>query len=98
MLRTNYADALRKVKEAELAESLELAQQGIQVSKLEPAMPPSDPKIPFWQLLLGAVGGVLGLVLAAAVLLELRDPVILASSELEALTGMTLLGDIPRAS
>lgn len=97
VLRTSYTDALRKVKEAELAESLELAQQGIQISKLEPAMPPDSPKIPLWQLCLGAVGGVLGLVAAAAVLLELTDPVVLARSELEALTGLSLLGNIPRA-
>ena len=68
------------------------------MSRLEPASPPSDPKLPFWQLLLGAVAGVLGLTLGCGLLLELRDPVILASSELEALTGMTLLGEVPRAS
>lgn len=97
VLRTGYTDALRKVKEAELAESLELAQQGIQISKLEPAMPPSGPKIPLWQLLLGAVGGVLALVAAAGVLLELTDPVILSRGEIESLTGLSLLGNIPRA-
>jgi uncharacterized protein involved in exopolysaccharide biosynthesis len=98
VLAENYADALRKLKEAELAESLELAQQGIQVSRLEPASPPSDPKLPLWQLVLGAVAGVLGLTAACGLLLELRDPVVLAGGELETLTGMTLLGEIPRAS
>ena len=97
VLRQSYSEALRKVKEAELAESLELAQQGIQISKLEPAMPPADPKIPLWQLLLGAVGGVIGLVAAAAVLLELTDPVVLSRGEIESLTGLSLLGNVPRA-
>jgi polysaccharide biosynthesis transport protein len=97
VLRQTYTEALRKVKEAELAESLELAQQGIQISKLEPAMPPGDPKIPLWQLILGAVGGVIGLVAAAGVLLELTDPVVLSRGEIESLTGLSLLGNIPRA-
>jgi succinoglycan biosynthesis transport protein ExoP len=97
VLRQTYTEALRKVKEAELAESLELAQQGIQISKLEPAMPPGDPKIPLWQLILGAVGGVIGLVAAAGVLLELTDPVVLSRGEIESLTGLALLGNIPRA-
>jgi uncharacterized protein involved in exopolysaccharide biosynthesis len=97
VLRTTYTEALRKVKEAELAESLELAQQGIQISRLEPAMPPSDPKIPLWQLVLGAVGGVIALVAAAAVFLEFTDPVVLSRSELESLTGLALLGNVPRA-
>jgi hypothetical protein len=43
------------------------------------------------------VGGVLGFVVAAGVLLELTDPVVLARSEIEALTGLSLLGNIPRA-
>ena len=97
VLRQSYSEALRKVKEAELAESLELAQQGIQISKLEPAMPPSEPKIPLWQLVLGAVGAVLALVAAAGVLFELTDPVVLSKGELELLTGLSLLGNIPRA-
>jgi uncharacterized protein involved in exopolysaccharide biosynthesis len=97
VLRQTYTEALRKVKEAELAESLELAQQGIQISKLEPAMPPDEPKIPLWQLVLGAVAGVIGLVGAAGVLLELTDPVVLSRSEIESLTGLALLGNIPRA-
>jgi uncharacterized protein involved in exopolysaccharide biosynthesis len=98
VLAESYAEALRKLKEAELAESLELAQQGIQVSRLEPAAPPSEPKLPLWQLVLGAIAGVLGLTAGLGLLLELRDPVILAASELEALTGLKLLGVIPRAS
>jgi uncharacterized protein involved in exopolysaccharide biosynthesis len=98
VLAEGYAEALRKLKEAELAESLELAQQGIQVSRLEPASPPSDPKLPLWQLVLGAIAGVFGLSAAVGLLLELRDPVILAASELETLTGLKLLGDIPRAT
>jgi uncharacterized protein involved in exopolysaccharide biosynthesis len=97
VLRQTYTEALRKVKEAELAESLELAQQGIQISKLEPAMPPDEPKIPLWQLALGAVAGVIGLVGAAGVLLELTDPVVLSRGEIESLTGLSLLGNIPRA-
>jgi protein tyrosine kinase modulator len=97
VLRENYAATLRKVKDAELAESLELAQQGIQVSRLEAAAPPREPKIPTWKLAGGAALGVLGLTAAMGLLLELRDPVIVAADELETLTGMGLLGTIPRA-
>lgn len=98
VLAENYADALRKLKEAELAESLELAQQGIQVSRLEPAAPPAQPTPPIWQLVLGAIVGVLGLTAGVGLLLELRDPVVLDAKELETLTGLKPLGVVPRAS
>jgi uncharacterized protein involved in exopolysaccharide biosynthesis len=98
ILGESYADALRKVTEAELAESLEQAQQGIQVSRLEAATPPGGPKLPRWQLAAGAILAVLGASTAMGVLLELVDPVLLAVDEVESLTGMMTLGEVPRAS
>lgn len=97
VLRENYADSLKKVKEAELSESLEASQQGIKLSRLGPAVPPLDPELPRWILaLLGALG-VLGAAVAVAFALELLDPVVLARSDVEALTGLPALGELPRA-
>ena len=60
ILSENYSDALRKLQDSELAQSLELAQQGIRVSLLDSAL--------------------------------------LGIEEVESLTGMMTLGEIPRAS
>jgi len=97
VLRDNYADALKKVKEAELAESLEASQQGIKLSRLGPAVPPLEPEIPRWVLGLAAALVVLGAAAALAVALELLDPVILARGDVESLTGLPALGELPRA-
>lgn len=96
VLRETYLDAQRKVQEARLAESLEVSQRGIQVVQLEKAVPPSDPILPRWQLVLGGAFISLGLAAAAGVLAELLDPVILGSGEIEEDTGMPPLGVLPR--
>ena len=95
VLRENYLDFMRKLKDAELAQSLELAQQGGRVSILDPASPPTDPKRPHWQIVLGGVAASLGLALALGLLLELRDPLIMTEDALKALTGVPVLGSLP---
>ncbi|HME71996.1 MAG TPA: hypothetical protein VKM54_19305 [Myxococcota bacterium] len=94
VLRDNYTEYLRKVKDAELAESLETAQQGERFSVMDPAVPPTHPKISSGKIL--AVGGLLSLLLAAGVgvLLELRDPVLGNASQLEAELGVPPLGSV----
>ena len=94
VLRENYTDDLRKVKEAELAESLETAQQGERFSVMDPAIPPTHPKISSAMIL--AAGSVFSLLLAAAVgaLLELRDPVLGNAGQLEAELGAPPLGSV----
>jgi uncharacterized protein involved in exopolysaccharide biosynthesis len=96
VLREDYLQTLRKVQDARLAESLESAQQGAQVSILDRARPPGSPTLPGWQLLAGGLGASLALTLGIAVLLELIDPVVLDAAQLEALAGQPVLGSLPR--
>ncbi len=94
ILREDYLETLRKVEEAELAESLEMAQQGAQLSILDEARVPGGPIRPRWFVgLLGLVGS-LGAAVGIGVLLELFDPVIVSAGELERLTGRPALGTL----
>ena len=95
VLRENYLDFMHKVQDAELAQSLELAQQGDRVSILDPASPPKEPKPPRWQIVLGGVAASIGLALALGLLLELRDPLIMTEAALKALAGVPVLGSLP---
>jgi uncharacterized protein involved in exopolysaccharide biosynthesis len=96
VLQENYLDFLRKVNESELAQSLEMAQQGDRVAVLDAASPPNSPINAAWKFLLGGLVGSIGLALGAGLLLELRDPVVVSVSGLEAATGVPVLGSVPR--
>jgi uncharacterized protein involved in exopolysaccharide biosynthesis len=95
VLREDYQGTLRKVKEAELAESLESAQQGARISILEPAVPPVSPKHPRWLVLLAGAAATFGLAMATCVLLEFVDPVVVGAQQLQSLAGRPVLGSIP---
>jgi uncharacterized protein involved in exopolysaccharide biosynthesis len=95
LLRERFDDATRKVQEAELAESLQRAQQGFQVSQLDTAIVPPAPKRSRWKLAFVATFGVLGASVMTGLLLEFVDPVILTSRQLETRTGLIPLGVIP---
>lgn len=97
VLREAFTEASRKLQEAELAQNLEQAQQGIRLSRLEEAVPPDSPKYPKPLLLLGALLGSLVFGAAVGVLLELFDPVVLTRADLETATGLPILGIVPRA-
>lgn len=96
VLRETYLDFMRKVKEAELAETLESAQQGPQVSMLDRAAPPSGPTRSPMVFLLPGVLGAFGLALAIGVGLELIDPVVLSPAHFEAVGIPPLLGNVYR--
>jgi uncharacterized protein involved in exopolysaccharide biosynthesis len=98
VLRDSYQEYLRKLKEAEIAESLETAQQGEQVSVLEAAVPPTRPMRS--RLLYLAAGFVasLGFAVGVAFLLEVFDPVLLTPDQIEAEFGVAVLGSAPRVS
>jgi len=96
VLREDYVKSMRKVEEAELAESLESAQQGGQVSILDTAEPPTSPKRPRWLLAALGMGATLGLAVALAVLLELVDPVVVSPRQLEGLVDRPVLGSFPK--
>jgi uncharacterized protein involved in exopolysaccharide biosynthesis len=75
VLRENYIEFLNKVQEAELAENLELAQQGERIT----------------------VGAFL-FSIGVGLLFELLDPVVLSARQVESVSGMPVLGSVPRVS
>jgi uncharacterized protein involved in exopolysaccharide biosynthesis len=95
VLQETYLEYLRKVKEAELAESLERAQQGARVAVLDPAVPPLDPDAARLKIALAGLVGSLGLAVLAALGLEWRDPVIVSADALEAASGAPVFGSVP---
>jgi uncharacterized protein involved in exopolysaccharide biosynthesis len=95
VLQETYLEYLRKVKEAELAESLERAQQGARVAVLDAAVPPTDPQANRLLVALAGVVGSLGLAVLSALALEWRDPVIVSIDGLEAACGARVLGSVP---
>jgi uncharacterized protein involved in exopolysaccharide biosynthesis len=96
LLLERFVAASRKVQEAELAESLQHAQQGFQVSQLEVAVPPSSPLRDRSKFAVLAVIAVLGASVMTGLALEFVDPVVLAARQLEARTGALSLGVVPR--
>ncbi|MEM7410555.1 MAG: hypothetical protein AAF430_10015 [Myxococcota bacterium] len=95
VLRDDYLSSLRKVEEAELAESLESAHQGGQVSVLDEASRPSSPVRPRWMIALIGFAASIALALGIAVLLELIDPVVATARHLENLSEGPILGTLP---
>ncbi len=96
VLRENYLNFLRKVQQAELAQSLEAAQQGARFSIADRATPPTQPTKARVKFLI--VGVLASLVLAAAVglLLEALDPVLVSKDQIESLSPLRVLGSAPR--
>jgi uncharacterized protein involved in exopolysaccharide biosynthesis len=95
VLRDDYTAALRKVEQAELAENLESARQGGQVSILDNAAMPSAPKRPRWIVLVAGLAGSCGLAVAIAGLLELIDPVVIGIRQVTKLSDRPVLGTVP---
>lgn len=96
VLRERYLDSLRKVEEAQLAENLESAQQGAQVSILDRAQTPTAPERPRWMLAAAGVVASVCLALGVMLLLELVDPVIVSTRQLERLADGACLGSLPQ--
>lgn len=95
VLREDYLSALRKVEEAELAETLEFAQQGAQVSILNRAQVPGSPTKPRWLLVFAGLAGTVALALGIAVLFEVADPVMVSEQQLEQVGEQIVLGSLP---
>jgi uncharacterized protein involved in exopolysaccharide biosynthesis len=98
VLREDYLDAERKVQDAELANHLESAQQGAQVSVLDSAPVPTSPERPRWLIALAGVGLSGVLALASALLLELFDPVVLGIRQIQSQNSSPILGSLPYVS
>jgi uncharacterized protein involved in exopolysaccharide biosynthesis len=95
VLRTNYLEFLHKVQEAELAENLETAQKGEHVSVLDRAAVPTSPERSRQKLL--AVTAVLALAFGVGlgILLEIADPVLFGTRQLEERYDLPVLGSVP---
>ncbi len=98
VLNENYLEALRKVQEAELAQSLESAQQGSRLSLLDEARPPSHANGKRLKYAIAGFIGSLGLAILVGCILELLDPFVISSRQVEKLTQVPILGVIPKAS
>lgn len=96
VLRENYLAFLRKVQEAELAQSLESAQHGARISVLDRAAPPNREEHPRWKVMLAGITGTLGLAFVLAIALELMDGVVVGQKQLESITDKPMLGSVPR--
>jgi uncharacterized protein involved in exopolysaccharide biosynthesis len=95
VLETTYLDFLRKVQEAELAQTLEQAQQGARISVIERAEPPLLPTRSRMKLLAVAVFASLLATCAVGVLFEFIDPVLLLSSDAHSVEDIPILGSVP---
>lgn len=95
VLRESYLEFSRKLKDAELAESLEQAQQGDRVSILDPATVPEKPARPSWLIALVGVIGSLGGAAAVGLFFEWLDPLIMTTDALEDAAGVPVLGSLP---
>jgi uncharacterized protein involved in exopolysaccharide biosynthesis len=98
VIRNNYQEFLRKVQEAELAQNLELAQQGERVVVLDRAEPPNAPIEERLQYALIGVAASFGLALAVGLLLEVADPVVISTAHVESAFGLPVLGSVYRIS
>jgi succinoglycan biosynthesis transport protein ExoP len=96
VLRSNYLEFLRKVQEAELAETLESAQQGPRVAVLDRATPPSEPMESRYRKAMMFVIMTIGMVGGVGLLLEFMDPVIVSAEHFERIGSSPLLGAVYR--
>ncbi|MCA9511510.1 MAG: hypothetical protein R3E88_19670 [Myxococcota bacterium] len=92
--REKYLDFLRKVNAAELAQTLENAQQGAQVSILDRAFPPRTPESSRTRRILTGIAAIFGLALGAGLFREFLDPVLVHSDQAEKITGLPELGSV----
>lgn len=98
VLNENYMGALRKVKEAELAQNLESAQQGSRLSLLDKARPPTHANGKRLKYAVAGLVASLGLAVLIGCLLEMLDPFIVSARQVEKLTNLPVLGVIPKSS
>jgi uncharacterized protein involved in exopolysaccharide biosynthesis len=98
ILRESYLGFLRKLEDAELAESLLLAQQGERVSVVNRASAPKTPIRSRWSWL--GAGAALALVAAAlaGLLAEALDPVLVTAGQVEAAGRYPVIGAVGRIS
>lgn len=95
ILQEAYTSYLRKLKNAELARSMELAQKGAQLALIESANVPTRPVIPRIAFVGVGIVFALGLSLGLVLLHELVNPVVIDAAHVEQLTSLPTLGSLP---
>ena len=95
VLQETYTDLLGKVQEAVLSLDLERAQQGGHVSILESAPVPNTPTQSRMLFAAACIAAAIALAVAVGVLLELVDPVLVASSDTRSVESIPVLGSVP---
>ncbi|MAG34127.1 MAG: hypothetical protein CL908_24875 [Deltaproteobacteria bacterium] len=94
ILRESHREFLRKVKQAELAEAVESAQQGERATILDGAIAPVEPDSSPLKMLVVLLLGSFGAACGIGVLLELVDPVIVSVGEIEQEYRLPVLGSL----
>jgi polysaccharide chain length determinant protein (PEP-CTERM system associated) len=95
VLQATFTELLGKVQAAELAQSLETAQQGERISVIDPALPPRNPVRSRRKFLVAGLLGAIGAAVAAALLLEYLNPVMMPPREADNVEGLPILGSVP---
>jgi uncharacterized protein involved in exopolysaccharide biosynthesis len=98
ILRENFVEYLRKLKNAELALSLESSQHGAQLGRLDTAVPPTNPVIPRWMIAAAGIIVSIGGALAVGFLREILFPVIIDQRHLESAVPLPCLGSVSRVA
>lgn len=96
VLRTTYHNTLSKVQQAERSQNFENSQLGAQVQVLDAAVPPTAPKRSRRFLAFAGLLGALALAAGIGIVMEIFDPVIVTSDQLERIVGRPVLGSLPR--
>jgi uncharacterized protein involved in exopolysaccharide biosynthesis len=96
VLHETYISNLRKLEAAELALSVESAQQGSRVDVLDRAAPPTEPERTRLKFLLAGLAASFGAALGIAALLEMLDPVIVSATQIEEELDLVVLGSVGR--
>ena len=95
ILQEAYGQNLRKLKSVELSRSMETAQKGAQLVRVESAVPATSPIIPRFVFVGAAIVVAIALSAVFVVLHELIHPVVIDSKHLEDLTSAPMLGSLP---
>jgi succinoglycan biosynthesis transport protein ExoP len=95
VLQAAYDEYLGKFKSAELSRSMETAQQGAQLVRLEAATPPTHPVLRPIFFTAGAIVASLALSFVLIFVVEFLDPVVIDEDHLEKLSSVPILGSIP---
>ena len=96
MALDNFNDLKKKYEDSQRAVALQQAQQGEQFRVLDPANLPTKPSFPNRPLFaLGGLGGGLGLGLALAFLLEMKDTSFKTERDVEFVLQLPVLAMVP---